>query len=94
MKRAQISTQVFIYMLAVVILSITFLFGYKMVDYLKKNAEISAINDFKSQLNSVVNELSNECINLYMRSRARAVTLWINNVINCFNDFFPIPYRA
>ncbi len=40
------------------------------------------------------NELSNECINLYMRSRNRGLTFAINNIINRFSDFFPIPFCA
>ncbi|MBD3203086.1 hypothetical protein GF327_02230 [Candidatus Woesearchaeota archaeon] len=59
-KKAQISSQVFIYILAVVILSITMLFGYNMIDRFRKNAEFSTINDFENQIKLSVNELSNE----------------------------------
>ncbi|MBN2422454.1 hypothetical protein JXB41_04465 [Candidatus Woesearchaeota archaeon] len=60
MKKAQISSQVFIYILAAVILSITLIFGYKMINTFRINAELSTINDFEFELESTVNELSDE----------------------------------
>lgn len=59
-NKSQISSQIFVYIIAVIILSITVLFGFKMVGYFKKTAEASGMNDFKIDFSNIVKEMSNE----------------------------------
>ncbi|MBN1503119.1 hypothetical protein JW930_06240 [Candidatus Woesearchaeota archaeon] len=52
--KSQISSQVFIYIFAAIIISITLLVGFKVIDSLRRTAYQKSINDFKMSLASLI----------------------------------------
>ena len=59
-KRGQISSQIFVYILALIIVAMILLFGYKAISNMQKRSEKVVLIQFKTQLKNDVKQLSND----------------------------------
>ena len=98
-KRGQINTQVFVYVLAAVIIGVIVLVGFKAIGSVIKSFGMAAVNDFKIQLQADIEKATKEtkevfkCFSKIEKSPQKDQINCMIRAIKLNNNLITINYR-